>query len=356
MQLHRLGAHRLVEARPAASGVELRAALEELGAARRTGVEAGALLVEQLARPRALGRRLAQHRVLLGAELVPPLVVALGHVVVHRASLSGASDLVSIVAGRAPVPGFVLSTTHDGCPVFRRRHTPRLARRAPGFGCLGCAATGGPTRAATDGRCEHGAQSAYRHRPDGGRSRRAGSARCSRSSARLVAARRRKERGDPRRVRHLGGTATIGCSASSSTRRRPCGTTRCSSSACSACVRRRAEARAGVPSRSADRSTERGPDPYLDTWRRSSPEIGSTRSRTASTGSVRTARRRAAAPQWIAFGWAALATVVLVAARHRRRHAAERSSELRRARGHAVPVARRHRRADDRARCAASRC
>ena len=61
MQLDGLGAHRLVEARPSAVRVELRAALEQLGTAGGARVQAGAALVEQLAGPRALGRRLAQH-------------------------------------------------------------------------------------------------------------------------------------------------------------------------------------------------------------------------------------------------------------------------------------------------------
>jgi len=58
-ELDRLGADGLVEARPAAARVELRAALEQLGAAGAARVHAGALLVEELTRPGALGRRLA---------------------------------------------------------------------------------------------------------------------------------------------------------------------------------------------------------------------------------------------------------------------------------------------------------
>src|SRR6478736_324594 len=85
-ELDGLGADRLVEARPAAAGVELRAALEELGAACAAGVEAGASLVEQLAGPGALGRRLAQHGVLVVAELLAPLVFGLFHAVRHESS------------------------------------------------------------------------------------------------------------------------------------------------------------------------------------------------------------------------------------------------------------------------------
>ena len=58
------GFDRLEEARPARAGVELRATLEQRGVTRAALVGAGALLIEQGARPRALGRGLAQDRVL----------------------------------------------------------------------------------------------------------------------------------------------------------------------------------------------------------------------------------------------------------------------------------------------------
>src|SRR5690606_35720826 len=54
-KLHGIRVHRVVEAGPAAAGVELGAALEQLGSARRTGVEARAVLVEQLTGPGTLG-------------------------------------------------------------------------------------------------------------------------------------------------------------------------------------------------------------------------------------------------------------------------------------------------------------
>src|SRR5690606_39382362 len=83
---NRIGADRFVETRPAASGIEFGAALEQFGAACTTGVEAGALLIEQLAGPGALGGRFAQHRVLVAAEFCTPLVVCLLHAVIHRSS------------------------------------------------------------------------------------------------------------------------------------------------------------------------------------------------------------------------------------------------------------------------------
>ena len=84
------GSYGLVEARPAAVRVELRSAAEQLGTAGRAGVQPGAALVEQLTRPGAFGRRLAQHGVLLGVQLLAPLLIRLGHlvgrVVGHRGS------------------------------------------------------------------------------------------------------------------------------------------------------------------------------------------------------------------------------------------------------------------------------
>src|SRR5690606_8949192 len=68
-QLHGFGAHRLVEARPSASGLELGPTAEQLGMTGAAAVEAVALLVEQLAGPGALGRRCAEHSVLIRAEL-----------------------------------------------------------------------------------------------------------------------------------------------------------------------------------------------------------------------------------------------------------------------------------------------
>ncbi|OEI67484.1 hypothetical protein Cus16_2922 [Curtobacterium sp. ER1/6] len=82
-ELHGLGVDRLVERGPAAAGVELRAALEELLAARRTRVDAGALLVEQLTGPRTLGPGLPEHGVLVRGELLAPLGVGLVDVVRH---------------------------------------------------------------------------------------------------------------------------------------------------------------------------------------------------------------------------------------------------------------------------------
>src|SRR5690606_31141451 len=85
-ELHRIGPDRFVEARPAAPGVELGAALEQLGATRTARVQARALLVEQLAGPGALGGSLPQHCILLVTELGAPLVVCLLHAVIHRSS------------------------------------------------------------------------------------------------------------------------------------------------------------------------------------------------------------------------------------------------------------------------------
>src|SRR5690606_10878113 len=83
-QLDGIRVHGVVEARPAAARVELGAALEQLGAARGTRVEARAVLVEQLTRPGAFRARLAQDPVPLLAELLTPLLFRLGDLVPHR--------------------------------------------------------------------------------------------------------------------------------------------------------------------------------------------------------------------------------------------------------------------------------
>ena len=72
---------RLVEAGPAAVRLELRVRPEQLGAAGPAAVHALGLGVGVLARPRRLGPRLAQHPVLLRAELLPPLCFGLGDLV-----------------------------------------------------------------------------------------------------------------------------------------------------------------------------------------------------------------------------------------------------------------------------------
>src|SRR5690606_20858167 len=59
-KLHGVGVDRRVEARPTAVRVELGAAFEKFVAAGRTGIEAGAALIQQFAGPSALSRRFAQ--------------------------------------------------------------------------------------------------------------------------------------------------------------------------------------------------------------------------------------------------------------------------------------------------------
>src|SRR5690606_18776993 len=88
-------ADRLVEARPAAAGVELRAAAEQLSATRTAGVEAGAFLVEEFTGPGSLGRSLAQHRVCVGGELLAPFGFALAHGVGHGILLGPGASIVS---------------------------------------------------------------------------------------------------------------------------------------------------------------------------------------------------------------------------------------------------------------------
>src|SRR2546423_4271440 len=77
--LDRLRARRFEEAGPAAVRLELGLAAEELIAAGAAGVDADTMLAEQLAAAGALGAGAAQDRVLLGRELLFPLLVALLH-------------------------------------------------------------------------------------------------------------------------------------------------------------------------------------------------------------------------------------------------------------------------------------
>ena len=153
-----------------------------------------------------------------------------------------------------PAPG----ATRDGCPVFRgsRDGTRRAARRPHGLGSLGCAAGGVRP---PDGRMHERRASALPRR------RRVGPRRPRGARPRLRGARVAAAPGSrPRRSARSSASrppVTIGSSASSSIRPQRSGTTRCSSSACSGCARRARRRGRVARSRSADRSTERGPDP-----------------------------------------------------------------------------------------------
>src|SRR6478752_2346762 len=68
---------RLGKARPTRAGVELGLGGEELGATAGTAIRAAALLVEVLPGERPLGSLVAQHVVLLRAELLAPLAIGL---------------------------------------------------------------------------------------------------------------------------------------------------------------------------------------------------------------------------------------------------------------------------------------
>src|SRR5450432_3073103 len=76
-QLDSAGDGRLVEARPAGARVELGVRAEQLASAGRAAVRAVFLGVDILACERPLGVALAQHPVLLGGQLLPPLLVGL---------------------------------------------------------------------------------------------------------------------------------------------------------------------------------------------------------------------------------------------------------------------------------------
>ena len=327
-ELDRLGAHRLVEARPAAAGVELRAALEELGAARRTGVDAGALLVEQLARPRALGARpraaprTARRRVRRATRRRSSSRCR------TCASSRGIGISSSIVAGRRRGYGFVRRlqrTTDAPCSAGgTRRSCSACSRVAVPRMC----STGRASRRGLDGRWIW-PQSAYPTGPTRPTSTSA-SCTCSRSrrapgsSPALKAEAIRDEFGisATRYYRILGELID----SPAALRHDPMLVKR---------LQRMRSARAAklaavVPSRSADRSTERGPDtPIPGHMAQKFPRdrFDSIPHGIDRVGAHRAPARRGA--KWIAFGWAALATVVLVAVGIGARHVAQRSAELR---------------------------
>src|SRR5207237_9560797 len=79
----------LVEARPAGSGVELRARREQHGAAAGAAVGAVVMVVDVLPGEGSLGPRLPEHLVLLGRELLGDLLVGLLNFRTHRSSVIG---------------------------------------------------------------------------------------------------------------------------------------------------------------------------------------------------------------------------------------------------------------------------
>src|SRR5438270_7530509 len=83
--LDRFGEGRLGEARPPGARLELGVGAEQVGAAARAPVHPGVLAVDVLAGEGGLGALLAQDLVLLGRELLAPLVIAPGDLLGHTA-------------------------------------------------------------------------------------------------------------------------------------------------------------------------------------------------------------------------------------------------------------------------------
>src|SRR5215213_858186 len=75
---NRVRVDRCEEARPAGSGVELRARWEELSVAAGTPIDAGSMLVPQVSAEGSFRALLAENPVLLGRELSAPLLVGFG--------------------------------------------------------------------------------------------------------------------------------------------------------------------------------------------------------------------------------------------------------------------------------------
>src|SRR5690606_35240621 len=130
-QLHGIRPDRFVEARPPASGIELRAALEQFRITSAAGVQPGTLLIEQLAGPRALGRGFAQHRELLIAELLAPLGIRLLHAVVHQSSW-----FLSIVPLARPIGAAPARKNGEMTDAVRERYESFARDEAPGRSAL----------------------------------------------------------------------------------------------------------------------------------------------------------------------------------------------------------------------------
>src|SRR4051812_31229168 len=121
-----LAEHRVGEARPAGAGLELRVGAEQRVAAAGAAVDAVALLVDVLALPRALRGGVAQDVVLVGVELLAPLLV-------------GLCDLLGLLHV-APVER---SAPHVTTPAA----APAFAVRTPGYLALRCLPSPSPNDA-----------------------------------------------------------------------------------------------------------------------------------------------------------------------------------------------------------------
>src|SRR5580692_5214686 len=89
-QLDRLGDSRLGEAGPARARLELGVGAEQVRATAGAAVHAGVLVVDILAREGRLCARTAQHLVLLGRQLLTPLLLALGHSLIAHTNVLAA--------------------------------------------------------------------------------------------------------------------------------------------------------------------------------------------------------------------------------------------------------------------------
>src|SRR5437588_2736545 len=120
-QLDVLRHRRLVEARPAGPGLELRVRAEQLGAAGRAAVHAVVLDVDVFAGEGALGPVPAQDLVLLGRQPLAPLGVAELHLALRARVWVGSH--ASTLAGR------LLDTVNRY--EIRSRHLPHRGRAGP---------------------------------------------------------------------------------------------------------------------------------------------------------------------------------------------------------------------------------
>ena len=120
------------EARPPASAIELRVALEELGAAARAPIRARFVVIAELTRERALRRLLPEHRVLDRRELLLPLGVGLLHAAQGNARYNESEwALISSCAPSRPTARFASSPSGRPRPQKRSRPYKKRKARAP---------------------------------------------------------------------------------------------------------------------------------------------------------------------------------------------------------------------------------
>src|SRR5947209_18184860 len=98
VELDVLSIGRLRKARPAGTGIELRVRAKKLRVASSAAIDPVIVAMYILARERPLGTLTAQYLVLLGGELLSPLLLAGGYFLSHGSSFCALLCILPIVA------------------------------------------------------------------------------------------------------------------------------------------------------------------------------------------------------------------------------------------------------------------